>query len=63
MTPTIIRFEPSLLARLRAAAARNGVSVACLVRCIVAEWFEAKDKKPNVMTHAFDALDFFNGKE
>ena len=38
-----IRFEPSLLTRLRATAQRNGVSVAHLVRLIVVEWFEAKD--------------------
>jgi hypothetical protein len=44
LKPTIIRFDSVLLARLRATADRNGVSVAHLVRLIVAEWFESKDK-------------------
>lgn len=45
MKATLIRFEPELLARLRALADHNQMSVAALVRHIIAEWLAGRGAK------------------
>jgi predicted DNA-binding protein len=42
MKALLVRFEPELLTRLRAASERNGISMAHLVRLIVEEWLKGK---------------------
>jgi predicted DNA-binding protein len=42
MKAILIRFEPEMLARLRALAESNGMSVANLIRFIVSEWLKSK---------------------
>ncbi len=43
MKPTPIRFDPAMLARLQALAAQHQVSVACVVRSIVEQYFRIID--------------------
>jgi predicted DNA-binding protein len=46
MTPLLIRLAPELLTRLRALADEKGVSVACIIRSILEDWFrKAEDAK------------------
>jgi hypothetical protein len=40
-----ISFEPEMLTRLRAEAEARGISVALLVRMIVDQFFQRKDKQ------------------
>jgi hypothetical protein len=39
MTPLLIRLAPELLAKLRALADEKQVSVACIIRSILEDWF------------------------
>jgi hypothetical protein len=43
-----LRFEPEIKAKLSALADRNGMSLANVVRSIVAEWLAARGTSPSV---------------
>lgn len=42
MKPTLLRFPVEMLTRLQAVADKNGVSLACVVRSIVEDWFKSQ---------------------
>jgi len=44
MKATLIRFTPEMLSRLQSLAEQKGVSVACVVRSIIEQYFRTIDK-------------------
>ena len=45
MTSLLIRLAPELLTRLRALADEKQVSVACIIRSILEDWFRKAEVK------------------
>ncbi len=45
MKPTLIRLDPAMLARLQSLAEQHQVSIACIIRSIIDQYFRTIDTK------------------